>query len=181
MTRNFFAVPPLPAGHALVTRSITCYLPAATREADGETTPADLCSFRRQEQLNAARVIGVKEVRFLDREDGYLVPGLDLRKEIVREIRRERPDVLVTCDPTNLFPSVGYGINHPDHRAAGQVVLDAVFPAAGNVHFFPELIGCREFAPPHTPRSVDLSYQPAKYDPRCDRLLGDQDQGPDGT
>jgi LmbE family N-acetylglucosaminyl deacetylase len=64
--------------------------------------------------------------------------------------------VLVTCDPHNLYPSFTYGINHPDHRYAGQVVLDAVFPAAGNPFFFPELLK-EEGLTPWTPREVWVS------------------------
>ena len=69
-----------------------------------------------------------------------------------------KPDILVTCDPQNLFAS--YGLNHPDHRAAGQVVIDAVFPAAGNELFFPELLA--EGHQPHMPREVwvSLTMQP---------------------
>ena len=89
----------------------------------------------------------------LDRPDGYLVPDLDLRREVVRIIRKLKPDILVTCDPQNLF--AGYGLNHPDHRAAGQVVLDAVFPAAGNKEYFSELLA--EGWEPHMPREVWVS------------------------
>jgi len=94
----------------------------------------------------------------MNNPDGYLVPDLDLRREIVRVIRKFKPDILVTCDPQNLFAT--YGINHPDHRAAGQVVLDAVFPAAGNKEYFPELI--TEGYQPHMPNEVwcALTQQP---------------------
>jgi LmbE family N-acetylglucosaminyl deacetylase len=119
-----------------------------------ELTPAKLSAIRHVEQQKAATIIGTRSVEFLDLEDGYLVPSLELRKEIVRIIRREKPDILVTCDPTMLFNWMGR-VNHPDHRAAGQVVLDAVFPAAGNNHFFPELL--EEGLQPHTPREVWVS------------------------
>jgi LmbE family N-acetylglucosaminyl deacetylase len=75
---------------------------------------------------------------------------MNLRRDVVREIRRHKPDILVTCDPQALFAV--YGINHPDHRAAGQVVVDAVFPAAGNKIFFPELL--EEGFEPHMPKEV---------------------------
>jgi LmbE family N-acetylglucosaminyl deacetylase len=120
-----------------------------------DITPEQLVPIRQVEQQKAAEMIGVKSVNFMDLEDGYLVPSLDLRREIVRLIRREKPDVLVTCDPTLLYSWFGR-VNHPDHRAAGQVVLDAVFPAAGNSHFFPELIN-NENLQPHTPREVWVS------------------------
>jgi LmbE family N-acetylglucosaminyl deacetylase len=110
------------------------------------------------EQNNAAQVIGARAVHFLDREDGYVVADLNLRRDLVRVIRRETPDILVTCDPQNLFAM--YGINHPDHRACGQATLDAVFPAANNVAYFPELLA--EGFQPHMPKEVwcSLTNQP---------------------
>jgi len=125
---------------------------------DVDMTPAKLVEIRRGEQYDAAKVIGAKAVHFLDRPDGYLVPDLELRRDVVRIIRTHKPDVLVTCDPQTLFAI--YGINHPDHRACGQVVLDAVFPAAGSPVFFPELL--LEGLEPHMPREVwcSLTIQP---------------------
>ncbi len=139
------------AGH----RIHYCLLTCGDKGGGMDVTPQELCTDRRQEQRRAADLLGVGEIRFLDHEDGYLVPTLDLRREVVRVLRQERPDILVSCDPTNLFPFSGYGLNHPDHRAAGQVVLDAVFPAAGNPHYFPELLA--EGLQPHTPREVWLA------------------------
>ena len=128
-----------------------------------DTTPADMTSeklvaLRKVEQNNAAKVIGAKAVHIMDNPDGYLVPDMDTRRIVVREIRRHKPDILVTCDPLNLFAI--YGINHPDHRAAGQVVIDAVFPAAGNKVFFPELL--EEGFEPHMPKEIwcSLTSQP---------------------
>jgi len=128
-----------------------------------DTTPADMTSeklvaLRKVEQENAANVIGAKAVHIMDNPDGYLVPDIDTRRIVVREIRRHKPDILVTCDPLNLFAI--YGINHPDHRAAGQVVIDAVFPAAGNKVFFPELL--EEGFEPHMPKEIwcSLTSQP---------------------
>ena len=113
----------------------------------------ELCALRHQEERAAAAILGITDINFLDLDDGYLVPDMDLRKKIVRIIRQYKPDVLVTCDPQNLFAQ--YGLNHPDHRAAGQVVLDAVFPAAGNELFFPELLA--EGWQPHSPSEVWVS------------------------
>jgi LmbE family N-acetylglucosaminyl deacetylase len=123
-----------------------------------EMTPEKLCGLRHTEQLNAAKVIGTKAVHFLDLADGYLVPSLDLRRDVVREIRRHKPEILLTCDPQNLFAQ--YGINHPDHRYCGQIVLDAVFPATGNLVYFPELL--KEGFQPHMPKEVwcSLTSQP---------------------
>jgi LmbE family N-acetylglucosaminyl deacetylase len=82
-----------------------------------------------------------------------------MRRDVVRIIRQFKPDILVTCDPQNLFPS--YGLNHPDHRAVGQAVLEAAYPAAGNELFFPELL-IKENLEPHTPKEiwVALTNQP---------------------
>lgn len=114
---------------------------------DGAMDPAELAARRQQEQQRAAEILGVRQVIFLDYADGMLAPSLELRKDIVRVIRRMRPQVIVTCDPTNYFPSDRY-INHPDHRAAGQATLDAVFPAAGSALYFPELAS-QEGLQPH--------------------------------
>ena len=122
---------------------------------DAMATAEHICAVRHAEQNAAAAIIGVKSVRFLEHEDGYLVPSIDLRREVVRAIRQIKPDILVTCDPTHLFAG-DYYINHPDHRYAGQVVLDAVFPAADNPFFFPELIQ-DEGLQPHKPREVWVS------------------------
>ena len=128
-----------------------------------DTTPADittekLVTLRHKEQNKAAKVIGAESVNFLHNPDGYLVPDIETRRAVVREIRRHKPDILVTCDPQTLFAA--HGINHPDHRAAGQVVLDAVFPAAGNLVYFPELL--EEGFQPHMPKEVwcSLTMQP---------------------
>ncbi len=126
---------------------------------DRSLSPEAISSLREKEQQAAAQSLGVKSVRFLNYADGYLVPDLTLRKDIVRVIRQERPDILVTCDPLNFISDTH--INHPDHRAAGQAVVDAVFPAAGNPFFFPELMD-EEGLMPHTVREVwmSISMQP---------------------
>ncbi len=140
------------AGHEVIYWLLTCGDKGAS---DPDTNPGELCGDRRIEQTNAAAVLGVHEVHIMDHPDGYLVPDLALRKEVTRIIRQVRPDVLVTCDPKTLY--VGDNrINHPDHRAAGQVGLDAVFPAAGNPMFFPELMR-EEGLAPHQPREVWIS------------------------
>ena len=146
------------AGHSITYQLITCGDKGFHDSTPADMTPDALCAIRHEEQGAAAKVIGVKEVHFMDTDDGYLVPDINLRREIVRVIRKFKPDILVTCDPQNLFAI--YGINHPDHRAAGQVVLDAVFPAAGNKEFFPELVS--EGYEPHMPKEIwcSLTSQP---------------------
>jgi LmbE family N-acetylglucosaminyl deacetylase len=140
------------AGHEVIYWLLTCGDKGASNP---DTNPGELCGDRRVEQRKAAAALGVREVHFLEYPDGYLVPDLALRKDVTRIIRTVRPDVLVTCDPKTLY--VGDNrINHPDHRAAGQVALDAVFPAAGNPMFFPELMR-EEGLDPHQPREVWIS------------------------
>jgi len=140
------------AGHHIRYYLLTCG--DKGRNDHNKDIPGDLlCEMRQDEEHAAAAVIGAKSVQFLNREDGTLVPDIELRRDVVKIIRQLKPDILVTCDPQNLFAS--YGLNHPDHRAAGQVVLDAVFPAAGNDLFFPELLA--EGHPPHMPKEVWVS------------------------
>lgn len=126
---------------------------------DGYVEPDELIQRREKEQRAAASILGVNEIDYYHYPDGYLEATLEARKDVVRAIRRLKPSVVVGCDPTNIFPHENY-INHPDHRAAGMIVVDAVFPAAGNVLFFPELL--EEGLQPHTVREVwlSLTHQP---------------------
>ena len=89
----------------------------------------ELSTIRHREQLEAGYVLGLKEVVFLDFPDGYLEPSIELRRAIVRAIRVHRPHILITTDPTRDLSSGGY-IGHPDHFAAGEAALSAVFPSA---------------------------------------------------
>ncbi len=125
----------------------------------GDADPVALIRLRENEQNAAAAILGVQHVRFLTYADGYLEANLETRKDVVRVIREEQPSIIVGCDPTNYFPHENY-INHPDHRAAGQILLDAVFPAAGNAMFYPELAG--EGLMPHSVKEVwlSLTHQP---------------------
>jgi len=140
------------AGHEVSYCLLTC---GDKGTSDRAITSGQLCGIRHVEQRNAADVLGVKKVDFLDYPDGYLAPDLKLRRDITRVIRVERPDILVTCDPTTLY--VGNNrLNHPDHRAAGQAVLDAVYPAARDHLNFIELWQ-EEKLEPHIVREVWVS------------------------
>lgn len=140
------------AGHQISYWLLTC---GDKGTGDRTICPEDLCAIRTKEQSAAAAVLGVSRVNFLGYPDGYLVPDLKLRKDVTRIIRMERPDVLVTCDPQTLF--IGDNrINHPDHRAAGQVVLDAVYPAARDHLYFNDLL-TEEGLEPHIVREVWVS------------------------
>ncbi|HRJ45283.1 MAG TPA: PIG-L family deacetylase [Caldilineaceae bacterium] len=106
--------------------------------ADLSLSRAEAAAIREAEQSAAAEVVGVQEVVYLREPDGTLVNTMELRKKLVREIRRFRPEVLICGDPTAWFIGDTY-INHPDHRAAASAALEAVFPAAGQPHLFEEL------------------------------------------
>jgi LmbE family N-acetylglucosaminyl deacetylase len=130
-----------------------CLLTRGDKGADDDAIPSDqIARMREAEQRAAASVLGVQEVFFLSHPDGYLEPSLDLRRDIVRVIRRVRPDIVITCDPTNFFPSNRH-INHADHRAAGEATLDAVYPAARSALYFPELYA-EEGLEPHKVHDV---------------------------
>ncbi len=100
-----------------------------------------ISEIRKAEQRAAAEVLGLKEVVFLDFPDGQLEPSLALRREIVRHIRRIRAYRLVCQSPDRVWvPSYAIGRFHPDHLAAAQAALAAVYPAAQNAWDFPELL-----------------------------------------
>jgi LmbE family N-acetylglucosaminyl deacetylase len=113
---------------------------------DPNLTSEQLKAIRKEEQEEAAAKLGVSEIVFLGYEDSMLQPTLDLRRDIARAIRRYRPSVVVTFDPGNRFITDNYP-NHPDHRAAGDAAVDAVFPAARDRLTFPELL--KEGLEPH--------------------------------
>ena len=101
---------------------------------DPEITPQQLAKIREKEQRAAAAVLGVSEVVFLRYPDQGLEDTPDFRKAIVRQIRKYKPEMIVTSDPYRRY------IWHRDHRITGQVTLDAVFPYARNLPAYPDLI-----------------------------------------
>jgi LmbE family N-acetylglucosaminyl deacetylase len=106
---------------------------------DPDITGPELATIRECEQRKACEVLGVKSVIFLGYQDATLVPDLALRRELTRVIRRVKPDVLMCQDPTMRYSGQRY-INHPDHVAAGEASLAAVFPSARDIKTFPELL-----------------------------------------
>ncbi len=124
---------------------------------DPTMTPERLRKTREAEQRAAAAVLGVHEVHFLRYPDGELFPTQELRRDIVYHIRRFRPHIVVCQDPTAYYFE-DYYINHPDHRAAGEAVLAAVFPLARDRLNFPE----HEAAglSPHKVREVYITTTP---------------------
>jgi LmbE family N-acetylglucosaminyl deacetylase len=97
-------------------------------------TGEKIAKVRKKEQMAAADVLGVSEVIFLGHPDQGLEDTPKFRKQIVRLIRQYRPRLIVTADPYRRY------IWHRDHRIAGQVVLDAVFPYARDHLAYPDLI-----------------------------------------
>jgi len=102
--------------------------------SDVNMKPEKLARIREREQLDAARVLGVREVIFLRQPDQGLEDTPEFRKQIVRLIRMHRPETIVTADPYRRY------FWHRDHRITGQVALDAVFPCARDHLAYPELL-----------------------------------------
>lgn len=123
---------------------------------DPEMTPERLARLREEEQRAAARRLGVSQVIFLHYTDGEVMPDLQLRRDITREIRRWRPDAVICQNPTTYYVN-GY-INHPDHRAVGEATLAAVFPIARDHLNYPEHKA--EGLEPHKVHQVFLNISP---------------------
>ena len=104
-----------------------------------DNTPRDeMGPLRQREQRAAADVLGVSSVEFLGHPDGHLVPTVKLRGEVVRAIRRIRPQRMITTSPDRNWEHIG--ASHPDHMAAGEIAIQAVYPDARNPFAFPELL-----------------------------------------
>ena len=106
---------------------------------DPEMTPERLAEVREAEQRAAGAILGVKNYEFMGYPDAYLQHTLELRRDVARLIRKHRPEVVITFDPTARFLGDTYP-NHPDHRCAGDATVDAVFPTARDRLTFPELL-----------------------------------------
>jgi LmbE family N-acetylglucosaminyl deacetylase len=125
---------------ALLDRGARVTLVVCTDGGRGGRGIEDARGVRREEQARAAKILGIQRVVRLDRPDGELVCDDELRRELVRAIRSARPELLLAHDPRTLWTAYGSRahLGHTDHRAAGQAVLDAVYPRAANPSFFPE-------------------------------------------
>ena len=102
---------------------------------DPDQDREELAKVRGAETASAAQFLGLAGGRVLSIHDGDLVNSELIRSEIAKEVRTIRPAIVLTCDPTAWFFGNRY-FNHSDHRTAGAATLDAVFPGAGNPHFF---------------------------------------------
>jgi LmbE family N-acetylglucosaminyl deacetylase len=122
----------LEVGYVIITRG----------DAGGfDDTPRDLMpGLREAEQRAAAKILGVEDVVFLDGyHDGRLTPTIELRHDLAREIRRFRPDRVVTSSPLRRWDRIA-GPSHPDHLAAGEATTCAIYPDARNPFAFPDLL-----------------------------------------
>jgi LmbE family N-acetylglucosaminyl deacetylase len=106
--------------------------------SDQSITRAEMAAIRREEQLAAARAVGVTDVTFLGFPDGRVTPSLELRAAISRVIRTVRPGRVVAQSPERNWTRI-YA-SHPDHLAAGEAAACAVYPDARNPFAFPELL-----------------------------------------
>ncbi len=116
---------------------------------DEEMTSERLAAVREKEQSAAAKELGVSECVFLGYPDGFVEDTAELRGKLVREIRRFKPDLVVTWDPYRL------GHNHPDHRLTGQAALDAVYPLSRSHLYYSEHM--EEGLEPHRVKEVLLA------------------------
>jgi len=134
--------------------------------ADRAMTSEKLRDIRRNEQRTAAKIVGAEDVFFLDYPDGTLENSQEVKRDVVKVIRRVKPDVVVGIDPSVLYSSKYNLVNHPDHLAAGLATLGAVYPLARDHMTFPELL--EQGLEPHNTKtllllSFDLDPERANY------------------
>ena len=125
----------------------------ASGSQDPDMTREKLRDIRAAEQREAAKILGVAHVVLLGYEDGYLYPTLEVRRDVARQVRIHRPDVIIGQDP-RFRAGEGY-VNHPDHIAAGEVALRTINPDASTRQMFPELWR-DEHLEPHKPKALFL-------------------------
>lgn len=123
-----------------------------TNGANGSNDPTmardTLISSRMEEQREAAKITGVSDVVFLGYEDCMVEDSHDLRRDMIREIRRHKPDVVIGPDPTMYFFADQY-INHPDHRKVGEALCAAISPGAPTLPLYREELYDKGFEPHH--------------------------------
>ena len=122
---------------------------------DPNQKDSELVAIRQKEQRAAARVLGVKKVEFLGYKDGHLSPDLNLRRDIVRMIRKHKPDLVITHLPGRVLDAP-MGGSHPDHLAVGESTLAAVYPDSRNPRAFRALL--KEGLQPHRVKEVWIPF-----------------------
>jgi len=141
----------------------------------GSAARSAITATRKAEQRAAAAVLGLRDVIFLDKPDGLLEPTIELRRDLVRLMRRYRPTRVVCQSPERSWrPTMAIGRYHPDHLAAGVATLAAIYPACQNPWDFPELLD--EGLPPHKVREIYIMGAP-EQNYASDAEHGKQDGG----
>jgi LmbE family N-acetylglucosaminyl deacetylase len=123
---------------------------------DPSVARADLITTRQLEQEHAASILGIKDVVFLGYEDGAVEDSHDLRRDMIREIRRHKPDLVVGPDPATYYFDQFY-LNHPDHRRVGEAFLAAVNPGAATLPLYRSELYDQGY-PPHQVKGCLLSF-----------------------
>jgi LmbE family N-acetylglucosaminyl deacetylase len=124
--------------------------------SDRSISRPDMAVLRREEQRAAAAEVGVTQVAFLGYPDGRLMPSIELRRDISRQIRLVRPQRLVCQSPERLWDRIG--ASHPDHLVSGEASVASVYPDARNPFAHPELL--EEGLEPHTVPEVWMMAAP---------------------
>ena len=122
---------------------------------DPSQKDSELVAIRAKEQRAAARVLGVKKVEFLGYKDGHLAPDLKLRRDIVRMIRKHRPELVITHIPGRVLDAP-MGGSHPDHLAVGEATMAAVYPDSRNPRAFRSLL--KQGFKPHEVKEVWIPF-----------------------
>lgn len=115
---------------------------------DVHASDEEVARTRAEEQNAAARVLGVENVVFLGYRNGSTEPTVELRRDLVRQIRRFRPSLILTTPPYRTFQP-RFDLDHPEHIAIGEATLVAVYPEARSPRSYPELL-LDEGLEPHT-------------------------------
>jgi len=131
--------------------------------SDRSVSRTDMAALRQTEQRAAAAEVGVTDVTFLGYPDGRLLPSIELRRDISRQIRRVRPDRVVCQSPERLWDRIG--ASHPDHLAAGEAAVASVYPDARNPFAHPELLEDEGLEPHSVPEMWIMA------SPRADRVV----------
>lgn len=129
---------------------------------DSHISNKKLTKLRKAEQQQAADILGVKKIFFLNFVDGELENTPDLRKQIIKIIRQVKPNTVICWDPTLYYDENRNMVNHPDHRKGGEATMDCVYPFARNARTFPELLD--EGLQPHVVEELLLiNFSKANY------------------
>jgi LmbE family N-acetylglucosaminyl deacetylase len=141
-----------------------CMVTSGEAGIDG-MEPDECRAVREAEQIESARIVGVPSVEFLGLADGVLEYGVELRSHLAREVRRFRPDIVITGNFRDTWG--GRNLNQADHIAVGRAVVDAVRDAGNRWVFNDQLVdglepwgGVREvwaFGSPEATHAVDTT------------------------